>query len=93
MEDRIPITIKVLPPFTSSLTSVEKTLYLRGNPTIMDLLTEASSQGILAVGKVVNGDEVRDGVVILVNGRTVFDIKSKLSRGDKVVIMPLAPGG
>lgn len=93
MEASISVTIKVLPPFTMDSRIVEKTLHLRENSSIMDLLAEASNQGILAMDKIINSNEVVDGVVILVNGRTVFDVRSRLDNGDRVVVMPLAPGG
>ncbi|MEM1560250.1 MAG: MoaD/ThiS family protein [Ignisphaera sp.] len=93
MVNEIPITIKILPPFSPNSKSIEKTLYFEENPSIIDLLTKASDGGILKLDSVVEYNEIKDGVVVLVNGRTVFDLKHRLNKGDRVVIMPLAPGG
>lgn len=93
MENGVLVTIKILPPFTTGSKSIEKALHLGKDPSIIDLLVEASSQGILNIEKVVDGCEVRDGVVILVNGRTVFNLRHRLNNGDRVAIMPLVPGG
>ncbi|MEM0006068.1 MAG: MoaD/ThiS family protein [Ignisphaera sp.] len=93
MVNGIPITIKILPPFTPNSKSIEKTFYFEKNPSIIDLLTTASNNGILKLDSVVECNEIRDGVVVLVNGKTVFDVRHRLDKGDRVVVMPLVPGG
>ena len=89
----ILVKLKVFPPFTNGPQTIEKTLYLEDNAKIENLLALASEQGILKAGSVLKGNSVKEGVVILVNGRTVFDLKYPLNNGDKVAIMPLVPGG
>ncbi len=93
MESMISITIKILPPFTPNSKSIEKVFYFEKSPSIIDLLIEASNNGILKLDSVIDSGEIKNGVVLLVNGKTVFDVKQKLNKGDRVVVMPLVPGG
>uniref|UniRef100_A0A7C5XNG0 MoaD/ThiS family protein n=2 Tax=Ignisphaera aggregans TaxID=334771 RepID=A0A7C5XNG0_9CREN len=93
MEKRIYVKIKVLPPFTLNLKSVESILHLDKDYSLIELFSKASSQGILKIDNVVDNGGIRDNVVVLVNGKTIFDLRYRLSDGDRVVVMPLAPGG
>jgi len=90
------ITLKIFPPFVAvSDRSVEKKYLVPDKARLIDLLIMARDDNILLLDRVVSlkDREIRDGVVILVNGRSVFDLDYMLSDGDKVAILPLAPGG
>ena len=88
------VTLKIFPPFTGSLHTVERTYTLPGSPPgLIEVLRIAQSEGLLDSDKVIDENgEVREGAVILVNGRAVFSANCKLRSG-RVVVMPLAPGG
>jgi molybdopterin converting factor small subunit len=93
VKKKICVKLKILPPFTPNLKTIESMLHLEDGPTLAKLLTKASNQGILEINKLIEGDELKDNIVILINGKTIFDLKQELNDGDRVVIMPLAPGG
>jgi len=92
VKKKICIKLKVLPPFTPNLKTIERMLHLEDSPTLVKLLIKASDQGILEINKLIEGDKLKDNIVILINGKTIFDLKQELNEGDRVVIMPLAPG-
>ncbi len=90
------VTLKVLPPFVpDSSRSIEKKYVLDDGAKLIDLLMIARDDKVLLLDKVISLDDggVREGVVILVNGRTVFDMNYIPSNGDRITILPLAPGG
>lgn len=91
--NKIRVTLKIFPPFSKNPNSIEKDLYLSENSTLMDLLVEASNQGLINVVEIIHKNEVKDGVVILINGRSSFNLIQKLTNGDRIAILPLAPGG
>jgi molybdopterin converting factor small subunit len=93
MQEQISITIKIFPPFSRSSKSMERTLHINKDSTIADLLNIASKEGLIDIGDILENNEIKDGVVILVNGRNVYNLAQKLDNNDKVVILPLAPGG
>jgi sulfur carrier protein ThiS len=72
---------------------MERTLHINKDSTIADLLNIASKEGLIDIGDILENNEIKDGVVILVNGRNVYNLAQKLDNNDKVVILPLAPGG
>jgi len=90
------VILKVFPPFVvGSNRSVEKKYSIADEAKLIDLLMMARDDNILLLDKVVSLEdrEIREGVVVLVNGRTVFDMDYMLSNGDRIAILPLAPGG
>jgi len=90
------VTLKIFPPFVAvSDRSVEKKYFVSDKAKLIDLLMMARDDNVLLLDRVVSlkDREIKDGVVILVNGRAVFDLDYMLSDGDRVVILPLAPGG
>lgn len=91
--NKIKVTLKIFPPFSKNPNSIEEDLYLWENSTLMDLLVEASNQGLINAVEIIYNDEVKDGVVILINGRSSFNLMQKLTNGDRISILPLAPGG
>ncbi|MEM1644687.1 MAG: MoaD/ThiS family protein [Ignisphaera sp.] len=93
MVNKIRVTLKIFPPFSKSPNSIEKNIYLGENSTLMDLLVEASSQGLINIDEIIHNNEIKDGVVVMVNGRSSFNLTQKLTNNDRIVILPLAPGG
>ncbi|MCC6015440.1 MAG: MoaD/ThiS family protein [Desulfurococcaceae archaeon] len=93
MQEQISVTIKIFPPFSKSSKSIERTLYINKDSTIANLLNIASKEGLIDISEILENNEIKDGVVILVNGRNVYNLAQKLDNNDKVVILPLAPGG
>ncbi|RLE99094.1 MAG: hypothetical protein DRJ57_02835 [Thermoprotei archaeon] len=90
----VHVTLKVFPPFTSKPHTVERRYALPEDSRLIDVLRAAQSEGLLDLGRVVGEDsEVREGAVILVNGRAVFNADYELHGNDRVVVLPLAPGG
>ena len=87
------VKLKVFPPFVNDSQTIEKIFSLKSGASIEELIALASEQGVLRVDKILNGNSIKEGVVILVNGRTVFNLNYTLNDKDKVVIMPLVPGG
>jgi len=89
------VTLKVFPPFVlDGNKSIERKYIMADDARLIDLLMMAKDD-VLILNKVISleSQEIREGVVVLVNGRTVFDINYILSNGDRVAILPLAPGG
>lgn len=88
------VTLKVLPPFTGGLQTAEGEYLLPDGARLIDLLKVAEGEGVIKLSTVVGeGGEVRDGVIVLVNGRAVYRLDHTLRDGDRVVVLPLAPGG
>ncbi len=89
----ISVRLKVFPPFVHGSHTIERVFNLRSGASVKELIVLAAEHGVLRVDNVLEEAGVKEGVVILVNGRTVFNLEHTLSNGDKVAIMPLAPGG
>lgn len=89
----VSVKLKAFLPFVNESQTIEKVFSLRSEASIEELIVLASEQGVLRVDRILNGNDIKEGVVILVNGRTVFNLNYTLNDGDKVVIMPLVSGG
>jgi len=87
----ISVRLKILPPLAKSGT-IERDYSLTG-ARLIDVLQLAHEEGLTDMGKIVDGKEIREGVVVLVNGKTVYEIDYKLDTNSKVVILPLVTGG
>ena len=89
----VRVLLKILPPFAKN-GIIERYYTLPGTPRIVDVLRLAQNEGILDMSKVVDEKgEVREGVVVLVNGRTVYETECELNGESRVVILPLVTGG
>jgi len=87
------VYLKILPPFAKN-GIVERCYTLPGAPRLIDLLQLAQSEGVISVREVVDEKgEIKEGVVVLVNGRTVYEAEYELSGSCRVVILPLVTGG
>ena len=90
---RAKIRLKILPPFTRNFKSLEVSLTVERGSKLADLIKDLSKKGLITIDKIINNGRLKDYVVILVNGITVFDLSHVVSDGDRIVVMPLASGG
>ncbi len=87
----VSVRLKILPPLAKNGT-IEKDYSLTG-ARLIDMLQLAHKEGLIDMGKIVDGKEIREGVVVLVNGKTVYETDHKLDTNSRVVILPLVTGG
>jgi sulfur carrier protein ThiS len=88
----ISVRLKILPPLAKNGT-IEKSYSLAGVPRLIEVLQLAHKEGLIDISKVVEGKEIREGVVVLVNGKTVYEIEHKLDTDSRIAILPLVTGG
>jgi len=96
----VKVRLKVFPPFSNSSYPGEVFLEVNEDITVLELLHVAAGKGLLKLDRVVKCSDgecsLGEGVVVLVNARNVEDLaglKTKLSEGDRVAVMPVAGGG
>jgi len=91
------LKVKLLPPFTYDMNTHELILEVSESTTILDILKNVSSKGVIALDKVLDYSEnsatLKENVVILADGNVVDDLSKKVGGIQKIVLMPLAPGG
>lgn len=89
-----PVKVKILPPLTPNMKSVEMIIELNENTKIIELLKIMAKENMLKIDTILNEDgELKDNIVILVDGVITSDLLRDVRDVDKIVIMPLAPGG
>lgn len=88
------IKVKILPPLTPDMKSIETTVELSDNAKLIDLLKIISEEKLLNTDIVFDEyGKLRESIVILVDGDMVSDPSQDIKDANKIVIMPLAPGG
>jgi len=60
---------------------------------LIDVLQLAHKEGLIDISEILNGKEIREGVVVLVNGKTVYEAEHKLDADSRIAVLPLVTGG